>query len=60
MNCWHCNHQLIWGGDNDCDDDCGEQYIETNLSCPECGSYVLVYLKVAEQGQELRRGDNES
>ena len=47
MNCWHCNHKLIWGGDHDIDEDTTlfEEYImETNLSCPECGSFVLVYL----------------
>ena len=21
MNCWHCNTELIWGGDHDLDDD---------------------------------------
>ena len=20
MNCWHCGHQLIWGGDHDTED----------------------------------------
>ena len=43
MNCWHCNHELIWRGDHDCKDD--EEYlIETNLSCPNCNSYVKAYL----------------
>ena len=42
MDCWHCNSKLIWGGDNETDD--GVYYsIVTNLSCPECGSLVLVY-----------------
>jgi len=42
MNCWHCETELIWGGDHDC-----ERFdftIVTNLSCPNCGSYVEVYL----------------
>ena len=43
MNCWHCNTELIWGGDHDCEDD-PDHSIETNLSCPCCGSFVLVYL----------------
>jgi hypothetical protein len=43
MNCWHCNKELIWGGDHDVEDN--EEYtIVTNLSCPECDSYVEVYL----------------
>ncbi len=43
MNCWHCQTELIWGGDHDCEDD--EEFIMvTNLSCPECDSVVYVYL----------------
>jgi|TARA_R100001510_G_scaffold21616_1_gene18936 hypothetical protein len=42
MNCWHCNHKLIWGGDHDIEDD--EDYsMETNLSCSNCGCFVLVF-----------------
>ena len=47
MNCWHCNTKLIWGGDHDIEEDqtylFGEYSMVTNLSCPECESYVLVY-----------------
>lgn len=47
MNCWHCNEELIWGGDHDLEKGYGtlsdEYCVETNLSCPECGSFVLVY-----------------
>tara|TARA_R110001592_G_C12789586_1_gene715838 strand:+ start:488 stop:667 length:180 start_codon:yes stop_codon:yes gene_type:complete len=42
MNCWHCNTELIWGGDHDVEDS-EEHSIVTNLSCPNCGSYVEVY-----------------
>ena len=43
MNCWHCKTAIIWGGDHDVERN--EEYImETNLSCPECNSFVLVYL----------------
>lgn len=39
MDCYHCKTELIWGGDED-----GENGgIVTNLSCPACGSFVLVY-----------------
>tara|TARA_R100000808_G_scaffold3085_2_gene11333 strand:- start:39 stop:200 length:162 start_codon:yes stop_codon:yes gene_type:complete len=42
MNCYHCNTELIWGGDkdNECDD---EHLIETNLSCPSCDAFVVVW-----------------
>ena len=47
MNCWHCRTELIWGGDHDCEDN--EEYImETNLSCPKCNSFVMVYLPKEE------------
>ena len=37
MNCWHCNTELIWGGDHDLDDfDEAEYSMVTNLSCPRC------------------------
>jgi len=42
MNCWHCNTELIWGGDNECE--YAEEYsFVTNLHCPKCESYVEVY-----------------
>ena len=44
MKCWHCNTELIWGGDHDTNDDSNSYYaMETNLSCPNCGSLVIVY-----------------
>lgn len=43
MNCWVCGSQLIWGGDHDAETDEGKHMIETNLSCNECGAFVLVY-----------------
>ena len=47
MNCWHCNTQLIWGGDHDLDDFEDTEYdIITNLTCPKCESYVEVYHKI--------------
>tara|TARA_R100000231_G_scaffold55084_2_gene46074 strand:- start:1751 stop:1975 length:225 start_codon:yes stop_codon:yes gene_type:complete len=44
MNCWHCNTKLIWGGDHD-GDQCMEEDIDlvTNLSCPNCETFVYVY-----------------
>jgi hypothetical protein len=44
MNCWHCGYELIWGGDHDLEDEVEEYVMVTNLSCPNCNSYVEVYL----------------
>ena len=42
MNCWHCNTELIWGGDHDTE--VNEYYdIVSNLSCPKCHSAVDVW-----------------
>ena len=46
MNCWCCGADLIWGGDHDINEDSSlsEDYlIETNLSCPKCNAFVVVY-----------------
>ena len=43
MNCYHCNGELIWGGDHDIDD--SEDYcMITNLTCPTCKTYLEVFL----------------
>ena len=53
MNCWHCNTKLTWGGDHDIDEDqtylFGEYSIVTNLTCPNCDTYVLVYYPREEE-----------
>tara|TARA_B100001093_G_scaffold261176_1_gene249593 strand:- start:268 stop:516 length:249 start_codon:yes stop_codon:yes gene_type:complete len=42
MNCWHCDTELIWGGDHDTEDN--EDYdIVSNLSCPNCHAAVDVW-----------------
>ena len=43
MKCWHCNTELIWGGDHDIEDEDDTYSIVTNLSCPNCPSHVDVY-----------------
>ena len=44
MNCWHCNTELIWGGDHDIKEEGNGDYdIVTNLSCPKCYTHVDVY-----------------
>ena len=42
MKCYNCQTELIWGGDHDCEDN-EEHAIVTNLSCPNCGAFHLVY-----------------
>jgi len=51
MDCWHCKAELIWGGDQDIDDD-EEHSMVTNLSCPKCESYVLVYYPRDDTNEE--------
>jgi len=58
MDCWHCGHDLTWGGDHDIDKDqtslFGEYSIVTNLTCPNCDTYVLVYYpREEESGEKL-------
>jgi formate dehydrogenase maturation protein FdhE len=42
MQCYNCNEDLIWGGDHDAEED-QDHNIVTNLSCPTCNSFVIVY-----------------
>ena len=54
MNCWHCQQELIWGGDHDITEEepYGEEYsMVTNLSCPNCQSMVDVYMPKPEEHQ---------
>ena len=52
MNCYHCNKELIWGGDHDYEDyDRPGEGIVTNLSCPNCESFVLVYTPLGEEDE---------
>ena len=59
MNCWHCGHELIWGGDHDTEDN--EDYdIVSNLSCPECHAAVDVWHpseKLIEEYKEYDRSN---
>ena len=42
MKCYNCKTELIWGGDHDCEEH-EDHAIVTNLSCPECDAFHLVY-----------------
>jgi Zn finger protein HypA/HybF involved in hydrogenase expression len=51
VNCWHCKTELIWGGDQDIDD---EFYVMvTNLSCPKCESIVDVYYPKEKEDEDI-------
>ena len=58
MNCWHCDHKLTWGGDHDIDEDqtylFGEYSIVTNLTCPNCDTYALVYYPREEKEDDKK------
>ena len=41
--CWHCGHELKWGGDQDTDPEIEQFAYVTNLHCPQCLSEVLVH-----------------
>ena len=42
MNCWHCNTELIWGGDHDTEGNEDYDFV-SNLSCPKCHAAVDVW-----------------
>ena len=55
MKCWHCNEELIWGGDFDYEDYGIEgEGIVSNLSCPneDCNVYVEVFLPLGDENEE--------
>ena len=50
MKCYHCNTELIWGGDFMFEDYGLEgDGIVSNLSCPDCQAYVEVYSPISEE-----------
>ena len=59
MNCWQCKTELIWGGDHTGEDYGNEDYeIVSNLSCPKCDAFVLVYHQ-KKKGYRCRREVNQ-
>ena len=38
MKCWHCNNDVIWGGDHTFEDYCLEG--EGIVRCSQCGSFL--------------------
>ena len=53
MNCWHCNEELIWGGDHSYEDyGLDGEGIVSNLSCSRCSAFVLVYYTIGEENEQ--------
>jgi|TARA_Y100001973_G_C5139392_1_gene302113 hypothetical protein len=53
MKCYVCKEKLIWGGDHSSEEN--EEYdIVTNLSCNNCGAFVLVYQKAKKFNGEYQ------
>lgn len=52
MKCWHCNSDVIWGGDHSYEDYGLEgEGIVSNLSCSnkECDTEVLTYYTIKKE-----------
>tara|TARA_R100001086_G_scaffold246060_1_gene177798 strand:+ start:643 stop:828 length:186 start_codon:yes stop_codon:yes gene_type:complete len=56
MKCYACQSELIWGADHDISEEDEEHTIITNLSCPKCEAFVVVYWgkKEEEKAQYCR------
>tara|TARA_R100001463_G_scaffold38005_3_gene81726 strand:+ start:1386 stop:1535 length:150 start_codon:yes stop_codon:yes gene_type:complete len=45
MKCWHCNSEVIWGGDHSYEDYGIEgEGIVSNMQCSKCPATYYVYL----------------
>ena len=54
MKCYNCDTELIWGGDHDCEED-EDHLIVSNLSCPNCNAFILVYLGEKEDEEVVKK-----
>ena len=59
MKCWHCNTELIWGGDHDIEEENETYCMVTNLSCPECHCFVEVYFPNESTQKEYKDYEKE-
>ena len=57
MKCWHCNKELIWGGDYNIEAENKDYDMVTNLSCPECHAVVDVYHPSEKLLKEYKKDD---
>ena len=57
MNCWHCNGEVIWGGDHSYEDyGLDGEGIVSNLHCSKCNSEYLIYLGEENVASEQSKG----
>ena len=57
MNCWHCNNDVIWGGDHSFEDYCLEgEGIVSNLHCSKCEAEYLIYLGEKDDTSKQSKG----
>lgn len=54
MKCFKCETELILGEDHDCEES-DEYNIVTNLSCPNCEAFILVYWDKKENRPPLKK-----
>jgi hypothetical protein len=58
VNCWHCDTELIWGGDHSFEDyGLDDEGIVSNLSCPNCPTTVLVEFNITEDNKNTKERD---
>ena len=56
MNCWPCDSDVIWGGDDDFEDYCLEgDGIVSNFRCSKCPATYLCYYKGENSDKRNRR-----
>jgi len=62
MKCWHCNSEVIWGGDHSYEDyDIEGEGIVSNFSCSNdsCDTEVLTYYTIKKDDNTIRYRDVE-
>ena len=56
MKCWHCNSEVIWGGDHDYEDYGMEgEGIVSNLSCSGCNALYLCYIGEDDEQEKTQK-----
>lgn len=48
MKCPNCETEMIHGGDHDEEDMDERNYIASNLSCPGCDTFMLIYTPIED------------
>jgi len=48
MKCPNCETNMIHGGDHDDEDTDGRDCILSNLSCPNCDTFILIYTPIED------------